>query len=145
MLAGSWSIIPSEIPVVLRTKERKPLFLKFEQRGEVIPDVRFAGEFKVSTQAYYYGLRMGTEEDSQELLAWHWERGKAPHLHSADPLGQGRRLHIPAGGSRITIERVLQHLIEEWEVEPGRADWGPTLANTQARFDKWQTQDSKSN
>jgi len=134
-------------PIHLTTKSGSPLYLSFEQSGEVVPDPRFRREYKISTRSYAYALRY-PEPTSEPLIQWHWHPGLSPdwpepHIHVSipDPLAKGTKLHIPTG-SRVTIEQVLSFLIRDWEVVP-TDDWREVIAETQLRFDTFQTQDQR--
>ena len=117
------------------------------QNAFVIPDDRFPGEWKVSTARYQYSVYDTADVDETEpLVRWHWDRAddnwSEPHVHVAveDPLGKGVNLHIPTG-KRVSVEQVISFLIRDMEIIPAQDNWEQVLAETQARFDRYQTQD----
>lgn len=63
------------------------------------------------------------------------------HISVPDPLGKGTKLHIPTG-SRVTVEQVLSFLIRDWGVQAVDG-WQEAIGESQARFDKYQTQDQR--
>jgi len=130
----------------MQTKSGEPLFLEFSQTTELVDDTRFPGEKRLSTRAYYYGVRRDPD-DLDSIISWHWgplSDAAHPyhHIHTGvtDPLGKGKKLHIPGGG-RVTLEEVIYFLIDEWDVIPAREDWQEVLKETLARFRQFQTQD----
>jgi hypothetical protein len=136
------ALLSRESPIRLTTSEGYELRLEFMQLGEFVPDDRFPGETRVATRAYYYAL---TDDSSVVLIEWHWDtnRHPEPHIHvpALDHPAARRRLHVPTGGRRVSIEQVVSWLIEEWGVRPARADYSEVLADTQARFDEHRRQD----
>ena len=103
----------------------------------------------MSTATYVYALYDHPDTASVEpLIRWHWNRDdpnwSAPHVHVAipDPQGKGVDLHIPTGG-RVSIEQVVTFLIRDLDVVPALDDWEAVLAEGQARFDEFQTQDPR--
>jgi hypothetical protein len=111
--------------------------------------------WKVTTAAYLYAL---DDEHGRELFAYHWhpdvagqEQVSYPHLH----IGHGavdvalldaaqhsrqhnalraefHRLHLPT--RRIALEDVIRVTIEQFQVEPARADWSRVLQRSRERF-----------
>ena len=96
------------------------------------------GPWKVSTSAYYYGIKDG---EGREILAYHWHPGIGstyPHLHFHS--GTGKLLtkaHIPT--RRISLEEVLRFTIEELGVKPLRSNWKEILALTQKRYESFRS------
>jgi hypothetical protein len=95
--------------------------------------------WQVTTTAYEYRL---LDRHEEELLVFHWQPGSAgagpdhPHLHvSASltarvsaveerPIALDKR-HLPTGP--LPLATVVRMLIEEFEVQPLRADWARLL------------------
>ena len=132
-----------EDPIALRTAGRDPLAMRIAQRGRVILDERaeHRGDYRITTLAYWYEII----SDGVSLIRWHWDREThpEPHVHVPvdDPGGRGLRLHVPTGPRRTSVEQVVRFLIDEWSVEPERADWDAQLSETQGRFDRYRVQD----
>lgn len=105
-------------------------------------DLRYPGEWKVSTDGYAYHVWVPGESD-EELFQWHWhpQRHREDcHLHVAvsnDVLPDLHKKHIPS--HRISFEEVLLFLIREMGVEPIRGDWEGKLADSKARFEAFRT------
>jgi hypothetical protein len=136
-------------PITLSTTA-EPLYIRVLQTGFVVADPRYRGEWKVSTATYVYALYDRPDTASAEpLIRWHWNRDDpnwpAPHVHVAvaDPRGRGVDLHIPTG-ARVSIEQVVTFLIRDMDVTPAVDDWEAVLAEGQARFDEFRTQDPRS-
>lgn len=95
----------------------------------------------VQTTSYEYVI---TDQDGQELLAFHWHpewRGevKFTHLHLQHRLltrrwGLFENKHLPTG--RVALEDVLEMLLVELEIPPHRDDWRETLERTRAQFEQ---------
>lgn len=100
------------------------------------------GPFHVRTAGYYYSI---SDHRGSEILVYHWHpeaiRGARdePHLHikvkvssrndpSLDDLFSD--LHLPT--ERITIETVVRLLIEQFKVQPIKADWEDILSESEA-------------
>ncbi len=66
---------------------------------------------------------------------------KFPHLHIRNSvLAHGSpimRVHIPTG--RVALEDVIRLAVEEFHVEPRRADWNEVLIRTRQGFVEQRT------
>jgi hypothetical protein len=115
----------------------------------IIPDNRYPGEYKASTLAYIYSVRLKEPPDDgdDEIVAWHWHPLRTPdrpdpHIHVtvAHPhLGVTlSKLHIPSG--RVAFEEVLRFLIDDLSVIPVRPDdWRVIVGDSEARFKAFRT------
>jgi len=103
----------------------------------------------LTTLEYAYWYQAQTPEDSWIVRYEYQREPVAPyryprcHVHvNAVPMTyQGEKpfpdLHLPAG-SRVTLESVLRHLIEEHGVPPLSPNWEEILSATEAAFVKIQ-------
>ena len=114
--------------------------------GDIIPDERYPGEFRITRTSYYYAVR--GEDPDNRFLMWHWHPGVSPdhpepHIHAPieDPQGVGAKLHVPTGGL-VTIEEVLSFLVNEWGVVAADG-WREVMADSQYRYDRFQVQDRR--
>ncbi len=121
-------------PLELTSETGGRLYLSIGHNFRVVPDDRFAGEWKVRTEGYFYRVRY-SEDASGELFAWHWhpEVRSEPHLHVARISG----LHVPSG--RVAFESIIRMLIDDLHVIPNRDDWQEVLAETEQRFQAFRT------
>ena len=133
-------------PIHLRTRDGAAYFLRLRQLLQFVNDDRFRGEVRLSTRAYIYSIydSPGMME-VEPLVYWHWSPptdGRDPHVHApvGDPAGRGMRLHLPTG-RRVSVEQIVEHLIEEWGVVPARADWRSVLQDNRTRFETYRRQD----
>jgi len=111
--------------------------------------------WRVTTAAYLYAL---DDEHGREILAYHWhpslvgqDQVSYPHLHIGhgavdvallDAAQRSRQhnalrqefhhLHLPT--QRMALEDVIRLAIEQFRVEPARADWSRTLQESLERF-----------
>lgn len=128
-----------------RTQGLPRLHLEFAQHYRIVKvdessDPR--GPFRVRTAGYYYSI---SDHRGSEILVYHWhpEADRSardePHLHiklkvssrndpSLDALFSD--LHIPT--ERITIETVVRFLIEQFMVQPIKANWEDRLNESAA-------------
>lgn len=135
-------------PRVLSLKRRGGDRLLFEavQLFTIIPDPRFPGEYKASTLAYIYSIRLPEMEDG-EVISWHWHplttpSRPAPHIHVGldhPQLGVTLpKLHIPSG--RVAFEEVIRFLIDDLAVESKRPErWQEILKESEERFRAFRT------
>lgn len=129
-------------PAPLRSRAgHRDLLLRvaFQYTIAFVPDADHDQRYWVAPMAYWYGILDGEE---REILLFHWHpEGVSdvltPHLHvpfvSSVALGQmsgkgvgGRsvhlgRMHVPTG--YVSLEEIVELLIEEFDVEPRRSDW----------------------
>jgi hypothetical protein len=129
----------------LRRASGPDLFLEPSQLFTIVDDVRYPGEYKASTLAYVYSVRL-TEAPDDEVLAWHWHPlttpdRPAPHMHvTADIRQLGTKLsklHIPSG--RVAFEEVVRFLIADLGVTPSRDDWQEVIGEAEDRFRAFRT------
>jgi len=140
-------LVLTPYPIKVATPDGGSLYLAIDQSFDIGPHPDFAGEHKLFTRSYWYGVYESDDvEHSTPIIAWHLESTNDdwpdPHAHAplGDPLGRGPRLHIPTG-SRMTVEKMLKFLLDEKLVEPAHGDWQEHLGDGQARFDAFQTQE----
>jgi hypothetical protein len=132
--------------IPLKRADDTVLGLRMRQAVQPVRDEDFVGEFRFTTRAYVYSIHSGLDFSSADpLLYWHWnpsDDDRGPHVHApvADPSGRGLRLHLPTG-RRVSVEQIVEHLIEDWEVVPARADWRAVLDDGRERFDTYRRQD----
>ena len=102
------------------------------------------GPWKVSTRKYMYHV---VADDMTEVILFHWHPDgksdeKEPHLHVGSsqltPTAVvSRRTHLPTG--RVSLESVLELLIQGFGVVPLRPDWQEILAASESDFHRWRT------
>jgi hypothetical protein len=101
------------------------------------------GPWKVSTRAYSYTL---DDAEGREVLAYQWHPDgpspmKRPHMHFGAGAGIEQApisgIHFPT--NRVSIEDFLWLLLEEFDIQPSRADWRSVLHQTREAFEAWQT------
>lgn len=142
---------PTGEPVRLRASSGawSDLLLGLTHQFRIVDEVNtdHGPEWRVTTAAYEYYVY-----DSQcgELLGFHWQPGSTyrgpdrPHLHVSaqlpirtDAHGGARnqplhRLHIPT--RQVTLESVVRMLIDDFGVQPVRADWDRRLTDSEQVF-----------
>jgi len=133
---------------VLGLKQRGGTRLLFEasQLFTIVPDTRFPGEYKASTLAYIYSIRLPDLEDGA-IVSWHWHPlttpGRpAPHVHVGvdhpQLVATLPKLHIPSG--RVSFEEVVRFLIDDLDVAPERPEkWKKILEESEERFRAFRT------
>ena len=102
------------------------------------------GPWKVSTRKYMYHV---VADDMTEVILFHWHPDgksteKGPHLHVGSSqltpnAVVSSRAHVPTG--RVSLESVIELLIQDFGVVPLRADWRETLATSRTQFHQWRT------
>ena len=116
-----------------------PLYLTVQMQYRVVEVTGDRGPWKVTTAGYNYSVQGRLEK---EIFAYHWHpwvRPSYPHLHVCQASGVNvlRKIHLPT--ARISIEDVLQLLIEQFKVEPIRQDWEKVFKRTKAAYEKFRT------
>lgn len=125
----------SDDPVTLRGEGGLSLSVRHYYRVELA-----RSRWKVSTSAYYYELQTRAGD---EVISFHWhpeQRSSVtfPHLHIGSGAGvkihRGfYKAHLPT--PRTPLEDFLWLLLEDFDVQPERADWRKTLQQGRARFE----------
>lgn len=102
------------------------------------------GPWKVRTRKYMYHV---VADDLTEVILFHWHPdGKSaeqgPHLHMGSSqltpnAVVSSKAHVPTG--RVSLESVLELLIQDFGVVPLRPDWQDTLASSRDEFHRWRT------
>jgi len=115
------------------------LYLTVQMQYRVVETAGERGPWKVTTAGYNYSVQDRLEK---ELFAYHWHpwlKPSFPHIHVCPASGVNnlRKIHLPT--ARISIEEVLQLLIEQFKVKPIRQDWEKVLKRTKAAYEKYQT------
>lgn len=144
------SLLLSADPILLRRKDGPRLLFSASQRFELIENPRYEGEWKASTLAYIYEVKLHPEDiesdDDVELIGWHWHPRTTPdrpepHMHVRTeyaPLdGQLAKVHLPTG--RVAFEEVIRFLFCELDVVPERDDWEKVIGETEQRFKEFRT------
>ena len=122
-------------PVPLETASGDQLSFRLSQdyRISIDPSAHRSERYSVGITKYIYAIRDSDVGDPLLEIHWHPEvEGVThPHLH----VRRARaihpafgRAHIPSG--LVTLERVLQLLIRDFEVVPARPDWTAVLERT---------------
>jgi hypothetical protein len=124
-------------PVKLSSSD--PISFTFQMQYRIVEAEGERGQWKVKTAGYNYSIQ---DESEQEILGYHWHPNTVlayPHLHicSASGVNLLRKIHLPTG--RISVEDVLQLLIEQFKVRPIRQDWQKVLKRTKAGYEKFRT------
>jgi hypothetical protein len=123
-----------------RLKSNPTLFLTLKMQYRVTKAVGVRGPWKVSTEAYYYGIH---DRQQTEILSYHWHpktERTFPHIHlhsGSSVIRALQGIHLPTG--RVSLEQVLRLLIEEMKVKPLRADWAKVIQGTQLRYELART------
>jgi hypothetical protein len=139
----SWALDPINA-VLLRSRSGERIGFRASQNFRVVRASDSRGPWKVSIAAYYYSIEAA---EGQELVQYHWHpedtgRIDYPHLH----LGSGAQVkrsdvtsaHIRTG--RVSLENVLEMLIEDFGVRPRRKDdWRSTLRKAHGKFRDFRT------
>ena len=81
----------------------------------------------IRTSSYQYGLRERDRDGLREVLEYHWDPRRPPHLHV-----EGGKDHKPTG--RVLLEDVLEYCIVEVGWRPRLPEWRATLTATKAHF-----------
>lgn len=130
-------VLNDDEPLVVSPKLQFRACMHFEtlDRGAS----RARERFKVSTRGYMYSVLSPAHE---ELLAAHWHPNgsspfREPHWHvgsaALSPSGVFlERAHIPS--ERITLERIVRMVIEQFGAEPACEDWSDRLERTERDF-----------
>lgn len=115
------------------------LYLTVQMQYRVVKAEGERGPWKVKTAGYNYSVQ---DRSKKELFAYHWHpwvKPFYPHLHICPASGVNllRKIHLPS--ARISIEDVLELLIEQFKVKPIRQDWEKVLKKTKAAYEKYRT------
>ena len=126
----------------VKLKGPQQLLLRVQMHYEIIP-VTDAGQdpWRVTTHAYNYEVQNSSGEG---VLSYHWHpsgKVKGPHIHLghtqlAKDVVLHNKLHLPT--ARLSLEGVVRHCIEEFQVEPLCEDWDRVLATRQADFEAYR-------
>lgn len=111
--------------------------LHFSQRYEFLQDSRGHQLWKIQTRGYIYTVYDYSEDDPREIFAYHWHPQQTvtiPHVHFKRGEPHISRTHLPTG--RISIESVVEFLIRELGVEPGRKDWHAAISRNRDAFEQ---------
>jgi hypothetical protein len=126
----------SDDPIVLRGEAGFSLSVRHYYR---VKHGTGRSRWKVSTVAYYYELQTSSGD---EVISFHWHPEQrssvtSPHLHIGSGAGvkiEGfYKAHLPT--PRVLLEDFLQMLIEDFDVQPERADWEIALQEGRAHFE----------
>jgi hypothetical protein len=122
-----------------KLRSRPSVYLTVKMLYRVTEDEGERGPWKVKTAGYNYSIQDGSEK---EILAYHWHpatKPSYPHLHVCPASGVNllRKIHLPT--ARISVEDVLQLLIEQFKVKPIRHDWEKVIKKTKAAYEKFRT------
>jgi len=117
----------------------KSVRFSFQMQYRIVQAEGERGPWKVVTAGYNYSVQDRLEK---EFFAYHWHRWVKPpfpHLHVCPGSGVNnlRKVHLPT--ARISVEEILQLLIEQFRVKPIRNDWEKVLKRTKAAFEKYRT------
>lgn len=81
----------------------------------------------IRTSSYQYSLRERDRDGRREVLEYHWDLSRPPHVHV-----RGGKDHVPTG--RVLLEDVLEYCIVEVGWRPRLPGWRETLTATKAHF-----------
>lgn len=109
-----------------------------------------AGPFRTGVVGYTYEVRTNPKDEAkgERVLAFHYHPRpgsyQQPHLHvssklttSVSHLGVALGRHIPTG--RVTLEEVVQYLVDEMGVRANRPDWLEVLTLGLGNHRAWRT------
>lgn len=121
------------------------LTLYFQQSFHIVqPEAGRATYYKVKTDSYIYRVdRLLSRDEREEVVSYHWHPHVAddvdfPHLHiHATDHPQVDRIHFPTG--RMSVERLVQFLIRDYDVRPRRQDWREIIKQNLEIFEKYRT------
>lgn len=101
-----------------------PLRLEVRMTISVMSD---HDQWIVRTNSYQYGIHEVTNQGSRELLEFHWDSRRAPHVHV-----RGGKDHVPTG--RVLLEDVIEYCVSDLGWSPRQHDWREILTATRAHF-----------
>jgi len=115
------------------------LYVTVQMQYRVVEAKGDRGPWKVTTAAYNYSIQDRLEK---EIIAYYWHptvKPFYPHLHVCPATGVNllRKIHLPT--ARISIEDVLQLLVEQFKVKPIRQDWKKVLMETKGVYENFRT------
>jgi hypothetical protein len=121
-----------------RAKLRRGLWFSVAMQVEARPDDEVAEGWRTHTLHYDYSA-FGGETGSEERFAYHFEPASGvsePHLHvnaEASWARKGlRKKHLVTG--RVSLEDVVQMLIDDFGVPPRKANWRASLKRSRRLF-----------
>jgi hypothetical protein len=133
----SWALNATD-PVPLRCRSGQRITFRASQNFRIVQARGALGPWRVSTAAYYYSI---DTEEGGEIISYHWHPEDTggidfPHAHLGPAAGNLHpdlaSAHVRTG--RVSVEYVLEMLIEDFGVRARRGDWRPTLRKAHGKF-----------
>jgi hypothetical protein len=130
---GTLHFLPEANAVLNGTKLR----LFFSQRYESGQDSKRDQLWRVRTRGYIYTVNECKNDSFREIFSYQWHPDSkvvVPHVHFKEGEPMISKAHLPTG--RISVESLVEFLIEDLGVKPASKNWKTTITHNRDQFER---------